>query len=273
MKRVTLFLRLCIILIIVSSCSNDDDASNNNSNESISNNFPLSIGNYWNYSVENRNVVLNEIVNRTDSLYVASGNANSFNLSVNGIAFGTMNTILTQTSLSKTSNKLLANGVVSFPFDGLNDLEIPVENAIFYDINAADNSTLTESSGFISETVENIPITVNYSFKTLQGEFFDSILLNSEIYDNVIFSKIVLQLTITTRIEIIPGSEIEVTILDTQNVLEIDNYYAENIGLVRSEADISYQLEDFSQVGITLPFENIEATSIQELDTYEVAPE
>jgi len=75
-------------------------------------------------------------------------------------------------------------------------------------------------------------------------------------------------------VEVIPGSLIEVLILDTQNVLEITNHYAKDIGLVRSEADISYSLEDFSQIGITLPIAgSLNATSVQELDTYVVAEE
>lgn len=273
MNKLTLHLRLIVFFVTLAACSTSDDNGGNN-NDNSSNNFPLTINNYWNYNVENRNIITNDTQQRTDSLYVSSAHVNSYDLAVNGIANGTMNSILTQTSLTRTANSLLATGTVIFPFSGLEDLEIGIQDAIFYNTNAPEDNTLSEVSGTIEQIVENIPIVANYTFKTIQGPSYNTLFLNSENYNNVIKSSIELQLTITTTVEIIPDSFVDITILDTQNVLKIDNFYAENIGLVRSEADISYQLEDFSQVGIVLPFTtNLEATSLQELTRYDVAEE
>jgi len=267
------YLSLVILLLALVSCSSDNDDNPPVDTNVSGNNFPLTIDNYWNYDVFNTNLDTNETVTGRDSLYVASSAGNTFTLSTDGIADGTMNSILTQSALQKTASTLLGSGTIAFPFDGLNDIEIEITNAVFYDLNANTGTVLYEVDGTIEQTVEALPVVATYNLTTTQREFSESINLNGETYTNVTKSSIDLSLVITTTIEVL-GNPVTVTVLADQNVLHIDNYYAENIGLVRSEANIMYQLEDFSTIGITLPFpDELNANSIQELDTYMVADE
>jgi len=270
MNNLLRYSALVLFILSLTACSNEDNDDNTVVNPPA-NYYPLAIDNYWNYDVTNRNLDLNETQNSRDSLYVSSANGNSFGLAVNGIATGTMNTILTQMSLMPSDNRLSGTGSVTFPFEGLEDFQIGVNNVVFYDTNTAVNATLSAVEGVLEQMVEGLPIIANYTLRTVQGLISESMFLNNENYTNIIESRIIIELTITTNIEVIPGSLIEVLILDTQDVLDITNYYAEDIGLVRSEADISYVLEDFSQIGITLPIAgSLNASSVQILSTYSV---
>ncbi|MBT8304982.1 MAG: hypothetical protein KJP09_10970 [Bacteroidia bacterium] len=270
MNNLLRYSALVLFIVSLASCSNNDNDDNAVVNPPADY-FPLSLDNFWNYDVTNRNLDLNETQNSRDSVYVASANGNLFGLAVNGIANGTMNTILTQMSLMPSDNRLSGTGSVTFPFEGLEDFQIGVNNVVFYDTSVAASTTLSTVEGVLEQMVEGLPITATYTLRTVQGSISESMFLNNENYTNVIESGIILELTITTDIEVIPGSIIEVLILDTQDVLDITNYYAEDIGLVRSEADISYVLEDFSQIGITLPIAgSLNASSLQELGTYSV---
>jgi len=274
MNTIKIYIQIAFLSLTALSCSSDDGPSGDGGNGNTSaNQFPLTIGNYWNYDVVNTNLDTNETATGRDSLYVASAVGNTFTLSTDGIADGTMISILTQSALQRTESTLLGSGAISFPFDGLNDIEIEINNAVFYDLNANTGATLYEVDGTIEQTVETLPVVATYNLTTTQREFSNSISLNGETYTNVTKSAIDLDLMITTTVEVL-GNPVTVTILANQNVLHIDNYYAENIGLVRSEANIMYLLEDFSSIGITLPFPSeLNATSIQELDTYMVADE
>jgi len=269
MKKVLNYSFILLLIASFTSCTDSDDEGNVITPPADY--YPLLIDNYWNYSVTNSNLDLNETQNTRDSLYVASASANSFGLAVNGIANGTMNTILTQMSLMPSENMLTGSGSITFPFEGLEDFQIGIENAILFNSNSPANTVLSEFEGVIEQVIEGLPITATYKVKTIQGGTSATLFLNNQSYDNVIESFLTLELTITTNVEVIPGSVIEVLILDTQNVLEITNYFVEDIGLVRSEADISYVLEDFSQIGITLPIAgSLNASSLQVLDSYSV---
>jgi hypothetical protein len=255
-----------LMIVSISSCTNNDNDDNLTNS---GNYFPLTLDNYWNYNVTNSNLDLNQSQSTRDSLYV-----NEYGLAINGIATGTMNTILTQMDLTRTATRLSGTGNITFPFEGLDDFQIGVTDAQFYNTTVSTNNPLSSVEGIIEQTIEGLPITASYTLKTTQGASFPSLFLNSINYENVIESSIILELTITTQVEVIPGNFIEVLILDTQNVLEISNHYAKDIGLVQSEADISYHLEDFSSIGITLPVAgSLNATSLQTLDTYVVAEE
>jgi len=271
MNKLLKYMGLAFLMVSFASCTNTD---NDDSITNSGNYFPLTLDNYWNYNVTNTNLDLNQTQNTRDSLFVSDANNNAFDLAINGIAKGTMNTILTQMALNRTSNSLMGTGNIIFPFEGLDDLQIGVNNVIFYNTNSSQNDTLSSIDGLIEQSIEGLPIMASYTLKTIQGPFSNNLFLNNVNYDNVIESSLILELTITTEVEVIPGNFVEVLILDTQTVLDIKNHYAKDIGLVSSEALISYHLEDFSQIGITLPLAgSLNATSAQTMDNYDVAEE
>ena len=79
-----------------------------------------------------------------------------------------------------------------------------------------------------------------------------------------------LSLKVTTTVNI--GVPIVVTLLDTQDVLTINNYYADGIGLIDSNAIFTYQLEDLSALPVTIPIpETATITTIQKITAFTVA--
>jgi len=145
MKKLINYLALTLILTSIISCTNSDNDDNIPANSG--NYFPLTIDNYWNYDITNSNLDLNQTQNTRDSLYVNTANNNEFELAVNGIATGTMNTFFTQMQLTRTSSTLIGSGSVTFPFEGIEDLQIGVNNVVLYDINASVNEDLSVVEG------------------------------------------------------------------------------------------------------------------------------
>ncbi|RZV61465.1 MAG: hypothetical protein EX254_07980, partial [Flavobacteriaceae bacterium] len=187
MNNLLRYSALVLFIVSLASCSNNDNDDNAVVNPPADY-FPLSLDNFWNYDVTNRNLDLNETQSSRDSVYVASANGNLFGLAVNGIANGTMNTILTQMSLMPSDNRLSGTGSVTFPFEGLEDFQIGVNNVVFYDTSVAASTTLSTVEGVLEQMVEGLPITATYTLRTVQGSISESMFLNNENYTNVIES-------------------------------------------------------------------------------------
>jgi hypothetical protein len=76
--------------------------------------------------------------------------------------------------------------------------------------------------------------------------------VNGTAYTDVIHSQLLITASITTDITIV-GFTQEIPLLAPQEVIVIDNYWAKDIGLIKSDSQLDYSLEDFSALGVTLP--------------------
>jgi len=63
-------------------------------------------------------------------------------------------------------------------------------------------------------------------------------------YTEVIHSQLIINASITTDLSI-AGFTQQVPLLQSQDVVVIDNYWAKDIGLIKSENQLDYMLEDF----------------------------
>ncbi len=238
--------------------------------------FPTTLDSEWNYDVTNTNNDTNETTDSTDRLFISSENGNAFMFGVNddNVANGSKNGILVDADMNKTETTLSTTGELELPIPGLSFI-IPYDNALLYNLGAGNNSTLSSFSGTIEETVQDFPLLVTYTLNTTQIGQLNAINLNGDDYNDVVKSNMTLNISVSTSIEIVPGFPIELPILDAQDVLSIDSYYAKEIGLVRSEAEINFMLNaqtlaTLEQAGVDLggiPASS-STTNIQELTTY-----
>jgi hypothetical protein len=274
--------------VILSACSSDDSSdSPTNTGGSTGGGsqqttvtgdfFPLAQDNEWNYNVVNTDNDTTDETESTDVLKVESVSGDAYTLNVNngGVANGTMNSLLTSGELTATETQLTATGSLEFPIDGVSDLSIDFTDAKFYDTAANLNSTIHNQSGTISETIQTIPLTINYNLSSTQLENLDTYTLDGVTYTNVTKAKIELDLEVKATVTVV--IPITLSIIDNQNVLEIISYFADGVGLIYAEADTQFQMNQttISQLeaaGIDLTGIPTSAsiTNTQTIDTYTI---
>ncbi|MBT3587954.1 MAG: hypothetical protein HN507_04825 [Flavobacteriaceae bacterium] len=263
MKKITLLL----VLVLIVSCSTSDDSGGTPIVET-SNYFPLTLNSYWTYNNDN------EQGSTRDSLYAASNEVlnglNYTKLIASDPVSGFMTSMMSQSLMRTTESKLLLNGEFGTPpIEGFPDINIPLIDLIIYDKEAGNGTVLSEVTGEIEEIISEIPISIEYTISTIQGEILEE--GTGDFTDNkVLISSIKVNLSISANIEIL-GTIIQIPILQAQDVIKTTNYFASSVGLIFSESLIEYELEDLSSLGIDLPIP-AEASSIaiQNIDTYQI---
>ena len=268
-------LTVACLALIISACSTDDssDSPTTSGNgggtqqtTTTGDYFPLASNNEWNYNVVNKDNATGNETDSTDNLKVESQSGENYTLSVNNgaAANGTMSGLLTSGELTTTDTQLTATGEFGSPIDGI-PLSIPFVDAKFYDTTANLNATLYTNSDVITQTIQNIPFTINYSLKSTQLDNLDSYTHNGVTYTNVTSAKLTLNLKVQATVTVL-GFDQTVDILSPQDVVVVTSYYTDGVGLVNAESETGYTLTGTAtallvQAGIDIP------TSI---DTYTV---
>ncbi len=252
-----------VFVAIFISCSSDDDTSGNDTVEYVFNYFPLTNNTYWTYNNDA------EQTTSQDSLYIAGiEEINGISYTILGAqqpATAFMTTFLSQNKVRATDTQFLLTGEIGAPIDGFPEISIPLDDVILFDKNAIANEVLSEFVGEIEQVINEIPVTITYILKTVEGESFE----NYQSYTDVLSSKIIVNLAIIAEFEVIPGVFLPIPILQSQDVFTVTNYYANSIGLINSETLTEYQLQDLSEFGIELPFPSEDSrTATQILNDY-----
>ena len=232
--------------------------------------FPLTVESYWTYNNQD-----SEQENTRDSLFISGTeiieNSTYYQFNALEPVAGFMTNLLSQSSLYANDHELLLNGEFGTPpVEGFPEISIPLVDLIMYDLDENNNSLLSEFSGEIIQVIENIPIKIGYTITTVQGEIFEDG-FGDYTNSNVLSSKIKINLSIVAEYEIF-GTVLDLPILQSQDVIRTTNYFADGIGMIYSDTQVEYELEDLSileTLGITLPFPSEDSSnSSQNLDTY-----
>jgi len=234
---------LLSLFFLTFSCSDESADVGQNPNPFIGDFFPLSQNNQWDYDVETTDNTANQTNSFQDAITIDSQSSSGFVLSANeGLpANGVMSGILTSGELTNTDTTLLLNGELTLPIEGLNTYTVAIENGALYDLNASSSSILYTKSGEFSETFEGFPLTINYTVTSRQLDQYDTFTVDNTNYNLVTSAEIVLNIEVVTVLEIAGFSQ-NLPIIDAQDVLVSTSYYAKDIGLIQSDADLGYQL-------------------------------
>ena len=285
MKNLRILFLSLLVTLMFGSCSSDD--SDDNSNEPLVGiYFPTDQTNIWNYDVDNTSSTDPDLnfTDAPDFVSIATSNGSTFTVDVNngGNSNGIMNEILSNGTLTLGSSTLAYNGELDFLEDlqGLSDETISLQNILLYDLNASNNTVMSEISDTIEESVDLngtiVPVTINYTIESKKISLTNSMNVGGETFRNVIKSTLRLNLDIYASIDILGGnSPIDYDVIDNQDVYVIDNYFAENIGLIKSEALVSYSLaQQFVDLLALIPnngldiSESYNVINEQEIDSY-----
>ena len=265
MKTKLFFIAFAITFL--TSCSSDSASGGT----SVVNYLPLTDGNYWTYDT---NVVGQPTSNR-DSLYVANDtviNTKTYKkMKTFAIPFGFYSNSLRNNGLRKENDAIYMTGNAGLNLGDVLPIDLSVTDLIIFKESATLNQELGSVSGVINQDFQGYPLVINYTLKTTALETLPTYTAeDSTVYTDVKKVKITLTLSVSTTISI-PGIPIPLTVplLNTQDVVVSNQYYAKNIGMVYANTIISYELQDFSQFGITLPIpQSGSQTQTESLDTY-----
>ena len=261
-------LSLTVLALCLISCGEDDAPQNNNNTAEY---FPLSANSSWSYNNESENQ------NSQDNMFVVGTQQEQGEQYTNldtqeAVPGGFMVGLLTQNLVRKDSGKLIINGSFGgVPVEGFPDISIPLNNVTLFDPNAQDETQLNSITGSFEETIMEFPINIEYSSTTTQEQVLSSYTTDIQTYTDVIQSNIVLNLEISTQIQL-GGTTLTLPILSSQDVLVVENYYAANIGLIYSKETIDYTLEDLSGIpGLEIPIqEQNRVVSTATLTSFEI---
>ena len=278
---------LLVLTLLLGSCSNSDDGDDNdNSSNPLSGNyFTSTVGDLWTYNVEGTNSNdANLNFSETDFISVATSAGNDFTLVANNNnspAAGTMNAILVNGTLTRDDSTLKFSGDLDLPseFSGFSNTTISLQDVLIYDLNASINSTLSEVTGSFTQDLDlegNIlPLTVTYTLTTKKISNMNSLTVDGEVFSNVFKGELNISMNVVTSIDLLGlGNPVDYDVLATQDVLTIENYFAKDVGLIKSESYITYQLDqgllavlDNLQLDLGIP-ENLTVENTQEIESY-----
>lgn len=282
MKNLRILSLALISMLFLASCSSDDDGGSTTNEPITGDYFPSTIDNQWIYSVDNTSSTHSELdfTDETDFLKVDTSTGNTYTLKVennnNDIPYGSMNDMLSVGTLTIGESTLTYSGDLSLPdeFSGFSNQSISLQNVLLYDLNAADNAVMSEVSDTITEDLglneDTVPLVIDYILTTSKIGTLNSMTVDGEAYNNVVRTRLNLNVNIYATVPVFGN----MSIINEQNVLIIDNYFAEDIGLIKSEAVQGYQMGDefvallnstSTDLGIATSFQ---MQNIQELSDY-----
>lgn len=267
MKTLIYFFSLLLVCV---SCSNSDGADSGGTTLEPVFAIPMNTGNWWTY-----NVVGNGTTTR-DSLYISGDTLitpytyKKFKAK-NNLATGFYSSSLKNNAVRKENNTLFLTG--SLTINQLQALPISfvldLQNFIIFKSGAALNETLSTKTGSFQQTVNNNPVTIDYTLTSLGGDSFATFSSpNGSSHADVKSTKIVLNLKITST-QTIAGFPVTITYLQPQNVMTSTLYIAKNKGMVYSNTDTSYTVAQTVATQLGIPTTNSQNQK-EFLDTFNV---
>jgi len=258
MIRNSLVCLLMLGVFLLTSCSDDDNENPQNN----TNYFPLATSNSWDYqntfASQGQNDIESEETLTVSATSQVGGNtvyefetSNQFNAAPTTLA-------LSNGFLYKKNSSLIYTGSFGLGIPEFPDLNFEVVDGKIYDKNASVDTELFTFSNSIEESIEGFPITIDYTINTVMGEKFENLFVNGQIYEDVISSKLIVNMEITGDIGL------PVTVLENQKVVEVTNYFAKDVGLIKGQTETSFNFIDFP----SLPFQDFNLFTIQELESY-----
>lgn len=261
MKKIV-FAALSMLLFV--GCSNDDT---NNGSSSGAIYLPLSAGNYWNYDVD-------AAASGRDSLYVANdtliSGQNFKRMETRELPFGFYSGALRNNGVQNENGAILVSGNAGLNLGDAFPIELALTNFILLKENASPNQLLSTLTGEIERDFDGFPLTISYSLKSTAKQSLASYTTPNETYQDVKSVQLALNLQISTTM-VVFGFPVTVPVLASQDVVLSTLYFAKDKGMIYANTVVSYELEDFSQAGITLPIpQSYSETQVEVLDTYSV---
>lgn len=265
MKRLlSLFLLGTILLFL--SCSEDDNSGDAVINDK--NYFPLVVDNSWDFKNTYTALGAND-TNDTETINVSgtsqvSGNQ-AYSFSSNNPESPALTTlILTQGVMAKNTSSLLYTGEFGFGIPGFENIVFDLENVPVYNKQLDPDTEMYFEEITFTEQFQGLPIILNFEITTKMGDSFDNMEVNDVSYTDVISSEWIINLEVLLGLE-----SLSTPIVQNQNISNLSIYFAKDIGMIKSESNLTINFEDVEM----FPLEDIDTSTLQELIDYDVVLE
>ena len=268
MKKASLFILVSSLFFI--SCSSDDEVIQTpiptEGNDIPTVYHPIKIANYWNYETQNIAVLPTPAaaVIAGDKLLVDSDvvlNTFTYKKMKTEVApTGFYGSMLNNNNLRIDGSSLKLTGTITANLDASLPLEFNVNDFIIFKENGVANEVLSQTSpaSFTNTTLlPGATLTFTYSLKSTYIENIASVTVTSGTYSNIKKTRIEVELKVTA---LNAGIEVDLLSPSTQKVIISDLYYAKNIGVIKANTTIEYNL------ALTLP--DIPQHGKQEINDY-----
>ncbi|MDI1255702.1 MAG: hypothetical protein PSV16_06340 [Flavobacterium sp.] len=250
---------------MLASCSPSDDGGSATANVYI----PLTLDSYWNYDVTGSGAAAGR-----DSLFVANDtviNTKTYQKFKTGaLPIGFYSNSLNGNSLRQDGDRLLLTGGAGLNVAAAFPVDLNLVDFVVFDESAGDGEALGSFTGTLSQTFQNIPLTIDYNLKSTAMQTLPTYTSpNGDAYTDVKSVKTTLNLKVVATVEVTPGFSLPITVLNSQDVVTSTQYFAKGIGVVYATTNITYNLAQ------AIPGSNIpqSGTQTQEefLDTYHIS--
>lgn len=258
-------LKICSLLFLstlIIACADDDSSTVENN----SNYFPLVVGNSWDYqnSIESdeNTQTGSETLTISESL---ESNPERFSFEQSNVELpGTTTSVISAGEVYKEDGQnIIFDSEYELDTGGILDLSLPIENVTIYNSNTNEGDEFYTENGEIEETVNGLPVTISYELISTNGGFMPSMNVEGETYEDIYISELTFDMSISVFFVF------NVTVLQDQNVTTVTNYFAKDVGLIKSTVDTELIFEDIpDQVGFQL--QDISFYSTQNLIDYQV---
>lgn len=239
-----------LFILLLASCSGNDEFGLALPKEGAANFFPAQLGNYWQYQNQFGDTTLVETLKTKDSVteFESIGFRFSSNLPAKKRLF--MTNLLANGMLHNVSNRIVYNGNINLYLPVIEDtLKLPVKNLILIKQNTPDHQKNFETQDSLSKSYlfhnQKATLFFKYTIESLSGSLFTNYILSDTVYPQVLSSKLRIGLSIELRSD--PLHPVE--ILPQQQVLEVQSFFAENIGLGKSEETHTFKFEHLAAIG------------------------
>lgn len=252
---------LFAFVLIFTACSDDDVATVTNTNDY----FPLAVNNSWNFDNEFSATGQGDTFG-SETLFInstaqMSGNA-VFELDSSDPQNSGLSTIILQQGvLYKDNFNLMYTGEFGIDIPEFSNLSFNLSDVQVYNANLSPGSVLFIEETTFNEQYEGLPITLNFKISTVMGESFEEFTVNNTTYQDVISSEWVIELEVLSTVGLAT-----VIILENQEASKVTNYFAKDVGMIKSESSTTL---DFEEIAI-IPLEDVNSSSLQELTSYSV---
>ncbi|TRZ45296.1 hypothetical protein [Robertkochia solimangrovi] len=257
-----------VISLTLFACSDSDDGSTPETPEPKGDYFPLSVNNYWTYDVEANEPGI-------DSLYISKdstiNNLSYAKFEARDPDYGYFTRVLNTNFVRTEDDKAYLYGELKGIIPYVEESSIMLDNVVLYDMEMEIGDVMYESEGTTSGEYDGNTIEMEYKVTTVLENIYSSYTVNNVAYADVMQSR----MTLTAKaavVTIVNGVPVTLPVMTEQEIADVSLFFAPEVGMIRSDADISWELVNTELVDPNLSSSYSE-TSSQTLIGYMVAPD
>jgi hypothetical protein len=230
-KTIYLFFAASILAV---SCSSDDGNQTVPATGEVTY-MPDTNGTFWVYDVPG------SLENGRDSLYVFRdtiiANKTYKKFKTKDEPYGFYSGALNNNGVRKDGDRLLVTGSTQVSLTEDTPFNINITDLVIFKQSASAGETLGAVTGTVNQQYNGFPVIVDYTLTTKALADVASLTVNGAVYNNVKRVETVISIKISSTL-----AGITFPVVDTQDVVTSTQFYAENIGAVKTITDFTYEI-------------------------------